>query len=570
MIQLPRFRRFGTRLLVFIVLLLFVPQTVTYLLVSRANRSNALSSIDAALARGALQFQSDAKRRQTDLLLSARVLAADYALRQLFLIDEFSPATARSALASFQKRIGAPVLVMLDDAGHYLVGLRENLPELDPTPWVALQRIADFSEEFEAAGWDFIDGTLHQIVIVPLYAPPPHIVAWIGLGFPVDTDTALTLKSTSALEVTFLTTHQPARVVASTLPEARALSLAQLARPAPGSALTPLRLQTEDYVTTFRRVLTTENLPVWIVLQRSLAAELAPARDLETFLLFLTLGGLILAAITSLLLARSFSQPVQALAAHTRLIASGDYTTPIHLPRADELGDLALAFNTMSTGLAERDRVRDLLDKNVSPEVAARLLRDGAALGGEERLVTIVFADLRGFTPLSETLSPHDLLTLLNRYLDRMSAVIEAEGGVIDKYIGDEIMALFGAPEARPDDADRALRAALGMRRALAAFNQELATEGRPALGFGVGINTARVVAGNIGSHRRLNYSVLGDGVNIAARLQPLTRRADWAADIIVSDATRRAAQGDYTWRDLGPVTVKGKSGQLHVHALDA
>src|SRR5207244_11142995 len=125
---------------------------------------------------------------------------------------------------------------------------------------------------------------------------------------------------------------------------------------------------------------------------------------------------------------------VHRLAAFTRVGASGDYEARLDLGRADELGQLAESFNAMSAGLAERDRVRDLLDKNVSPEVAAQLLRDGATLGGEERELTILFADLRGFTTLSEKLTPPDLLALLNRYLDRMSGAIEAHGGVIDKF----------------------------------------------------------------------------------------------------------------------------------------
>jgi adenylate cyclase len=182
----------------------------------------------------------------------------------------------------------------------------------------------------------------------------------------------------------------------------------------------------------------------------------------------------------------------------------------------------------------------------------------------------ILFVDLRGFTALSETLAPPELLALLNRYLDRMSAEIERQGGVIDKYIGDEIMALFGAPVDVPDGADRAVRAALGMREALATLNREFAAEGRPPLAFGVGINTATVVAGNIGSHRRLNYSVIGDGVNLAARLQPLTRRPEYATDIIISDLTRHRLTPDtYRLRLLGEVPVKGKTLAPRIHAVD-
>jgi adenylate cyclase len=569
MAHLPRFRRFGTRLLFFIAGLVALSQAVTYLVVSQANRRNALASIDAALEQGARQFQAAARRQEADLLLAARMMAGDYALRQLFLVPRFSPSTARSALVSYRKRIDAPTIVMLAPDGQFIADTKTLSPAPRHQPFFALREVADLSDEFEAAGWGFLDGNLYQIVIVPMLAPPPEVAAWIGIGFPVDQSTAAALKATSALEITFLAGGEQPRVIASTLPAPLAAELALAARPAASPGPVRLPLGEDAYVTAYRRVQTALGEPVWIVLQRSLEAELAPSRRLEAILAIVTLAGLAAAVVAALLLARSFGQPVRLLAKHTQRISYGDYATRIELRRSDELGDLAEAFNAMSDGLAERDRVRDLLDKNVSPEVAANLLRDGLALGGEEREVTILFADLRGFTTLSEHLAPRELVTLLNRYLDRMSAAIEAEGGVIDKYIGDEIMALFGAPLAAPDSADRAVRAALAMRRALAAFNQELAAENRPPLAFGVGINTARVVAGNIGSHRRLNYSVIGDGVNLAARLQPLTRRAEYAADIIVSEAVLARLTRPYRLRSLGEVTVKGRAAPVAIHAVD-
>ncbi|MFM8337536.1 MAG: adenylate/guanylate cyclase domain-containing protein, partial [Opitutaceae bacterium] len=140
-----------------------------------------------------------------------------------------------------------------------------------------------------------------------------------------------------------------------------------------------------------------------------------------------------------------------------------------------------------------------------------------------------------------------------------------------DKFIGDAVMALFGAPVAQGDAAARALAASRAMESALAALNTELAAEGRPPLAIGVGINTARVVAGNIGSNRRLNYSVIGDGVNVAARLQALTRVADYRANIILSAATRAAAGAAAADpRPLGSVTVKGRSEPVEIFAVDA
>ncbi len=276
-----------------------------------------------------------------------------------------------------------------------------------------------------------------------------------------------------------------------------------------------------------------------------------------------------LAAMAATAVARGVSKPVQKLAAHTELVALGDYETRLTPDRSDEFGQLAESFNRMTDGLAERDKVRDLLDKNVSPEIAAQLMRDGAALGGEERVVTILFADLRGFTPLSEDLQPHELIELLNDYLERMSSEIERHGGVIDKFIGDAIMAVFGAPLKQEDDADHALQSALAMEQALAKLNHELAAAGRPKLSIGIGINTAKVVAGNIGSHRRLNYSVIGDGVNVAARLETLTRTPEYRTNILVSAATIQAARGNYATRSLGNVTVKGRREPVTLFAID-
>lgn len=571
MIRRFRFRRLGSRLLLLLSGLLALTQLTTYLLVAQANRRNALRAIEDDLARGSRQFQAIVRQREIDLQLAARMMAGDYALRQLFLMEEFSPPTARSALFSYRERIGAPVIVMLDADGTFLADTRYDEAFRDHTPFFELQAEADLSEEYEATGWGYMENTLHQIVVVPVLAPPPEAVAWIGLGFPIDRTTADELKGTSALEVSFLSAEpeERPRLLASTLPDALAEALRDAAKPTLGTLVTNVDLHGERYLTTFRRLETAARGDVWIVLQRSLEAELAPARLLENILLLTTLAGLALAMVAALAVARTVTRPVRQLAQHTRLIAAGDYTAHLDLDRSDELGQLADAFNAMSEGLAERDQVRDLLDKNVSPEVAASLLRDGASLGGEERLVTVVFADLRGFTPLSERLPPRDLVTLLNRYLDVMSAEIESRGGVIDKYIGDEIMALFGAPVAMADGPDRAVQSALGMREALARLNVELVAEGHPALAFGVGINTAHVIAGNIGSHRRLNYSVLGDGVNLAARLQPLTRREEYQTDILISSQTRDLLREAYRLREVDTVTVKGRTSEVRLFAVD-
>ncbi len=563
-----RFRRFRTRLVVLIVGLVAAVQVATYQVVSRANRSTALDTIEANLTSAARQFAASSDLREADLLLAARLMAGDYAMKQLFLADEFSPATARSALASYQGRIQAPLIVLLDPEGQLLAGTRSAIGETDLAPFDALREKAEFSESQQATGYGYVDDELHQLVLVPLLAPPPEIVAWVGIGFPINAETAAGLKLTSAVDVTFLRGGDRPEVLATTLPAAIAAELATVA-PAGGGAPALVALGGEDYVTALRTLPVAAAAPATIALQRSLSAQLAPSRLLERIILLGTLAGLALAMFAALALARNVSRPVQELAAHTRHVAAGDYSQRLELPRADELGQLATAFNQMTTGLAERDRVRDLLGKVVSPEVAAQLLRSDLQLGGEEREVTILFSDLRGFTSLSEKLPPAELVALLNRYLDRMSGIVERHGGVVDKYIGDAIMALFGAPVAAPDAAARAVAAARDMLAALEALNRELAAEGRPALALGIGINTGRVIAGNMGSHTRLNYTVVGDAVNLAARIEALTKEPAYGARLIVSEATARAAGLGATARPLGAVTVKGKTEAVQIYAAD-
>ena len=218
--------------------------------------------------------------------------------------------------------------------------------------------------------------------------------------------------------------------------------------------------------------------------------------------------------------------------------------------------------------LRERDRVRDLLGKVVSREVATELLRKDVTLGGEERAVTVLFSDLRNFTSMSELLSPQEMLGVLNRYFTRMSAIVETHGGVVDKYMGDALMALFGAPLGHPNDADRAIQTALEMTEALDDLNRQWHQRGLPTIGVGIGINTDVVVAGNMGSETRLNYTVIGDGVNLASRLEELTKTPGYEARIIISGSTLAAARERYRTRRLGEVAVKGKQKPTEIFAL--
>ncbi|MDQ3119360.1 MAG: adenylate/guanylate cyclase domain-containing protein, partial [Verrucomicrobiota bacterium] len=219
---------------------------------------------------------------------------------------------------------------------------------------------------------------------------------------------------------------------------------------------------------------------------------------------------------------------------------------------------------------AERDRVRSILGKVVSPAIAAELMGKELALGGEEREVTILFSDIRNFTGICERLGPAEMLATLNLCFTRMSEIIERHGGVVDKYVGDAIMALFGAPISSPRDADAALCAALEMSEALDELNRKWRDKGQPTFEVGIGINTDVVIAGNMGSQARLNYTVIGDGVNLASRLEGLTKNSEYGTRIIVGAGTLAAARDSYETRPLGEVLVKGKQKTTAIFALVA
>jgi adenylate cyclase len=570
--RLFRFRRFGSRLLLLIAGLLALAQCANYFLVVWANRNNAVERIHSDLDKGALLFTHRVDARLDDLTSRAALMSGDYAIRQLFLEDRTDPATVSSALETYRVRMGVPFMTLLSPDGSRLGDTGGGLPASALKPFDDLIARAVQADDPRAHGYARLPpegsgGKLYALLVVPVYAPRPEIVAWIGLAFPIDRQFASELKADAQLEVTFyLGSFGEMTPVESTLPQA-AQAPAAVSGIKEGDRT--VNVAGVPYVTAFRSLpLITPGQAV-IALQRSLRAELEPSLLLERFLLILLLVSLCVAAAVASWFAGSLSSPLRTLTEHTEVIARGDYESRLHLDRADEIGQLATSFNRMSEGLAERDKVRDLLEKNVSPEVAAQLMREGSVLGGEEREITVLFVDLRNFSTLSESLPPRDVLVLLNRYFDRMSGIVEIYHGIVDKYMGDEIMALFGAPVPLANHANNAILAALEMKSALARLNAELATEGLAKLKFGIGINTAKVIAGNMGSSRRLNYSVIGDGVNVASRLQGLTRMSQYRADILVSASTLAASKGKFRTRALGAVPVRGRDEPVEIFAVD-
>jgi class 3 adenylate cyclase/ActR/RegA family two-component response regulator len=235
------------------------------------------------------------------------------------------------------------------------------------------------------------------------------------------------------------------------------------------------------------------------------------------------------------------------------------------MPWAKATGDKGLLV--LLEDLSREQEIKRLLANTMSTDVATKLLDGGKlGLGGTLQQATILFSDIRGFTNLSEELGAAGIVKLLNEYFSYMEDIIKSEGGVIDKYIGDAIMALFGVPAPLGNDADRAVRGGLGMLAALDVLNQDREREGQSPIKIGIGIGSGKVVAGTIGSPSRMNYTVIGDPVNLAARIESLTKQ--YGAELMICDATKKALQQPFASRKLDLVRVKGQTSATLLHEI--
>ncbi|UCB46235.1 MAG: adenylate/guanylate cyclase domain-containing protein [Spirochaetota bacterium] len=249
-------------------------------------------------------------------------------------------------------------------------------------------------------------------------------------------------------------------------------------------------------------------------------------------------------------------------------ITKGNFDYHINIKRNDEIGDLATTFNGMTDGLKERDMVKDLFGKYVQKEVAEMVLKSEIKLGGEKQVATVLFSDIRSFTTLSEQLEPKNLVSMLNRYFTAMVDHIIRYSGVLDKYIGDALMVHFGILSDTKNSADNAVKTAIDMTKSLMDFNEQQENRKEPQINIGIGIHTGELVAGNIGSPNRMEYTVVGDTVNLASRAEGLTKL--FGAHIVITEATHENLkdQGSYLSRPLDLIVVKGKTKPVLMYEI--
>ncbi|MDZ7761003.1 MAG: adenylate/guanylate cyclase domain-containing protein [Desulfovermiculus sp.] len=276
-----------------------------------------------------------------------------------------------------------------------------------------------------------------------------------------------------------------------------------------------------------------------------------------------------LALVLTWFLSRQILYPVHSLQTAMQAVANGDLGQNLPVVRRDEFGRLMQLFNHMIQGLREKEILKKSLGKVMDRTVVDRLLSDELKLGGEVVEVSILFCDLRNFTALCTKLPPHLLVSLLNEYFTLMVREVESKGGMVDKFVGDSIMAVFEHPAGRGSDPDAAVEAALAMLEECDRLNAKRHLKGEFALKNSIGLHRGAVVAGNIGSPERMEYTCIGDAVNVAAQLEKSTRELD--TRLAVSEEFRsRLTRTAHLFPSSREIQLKGRKQSIGVSVVDA
>ncbi|MBU1276918.1 MAG: HAMP domain-containing protein [Proteobacteria bacterium] len=288
--------------------------------------------------------------------------------------------------------------------------------------------------------------------------------------------------------------------------------------------------------------------------------------DLQAAVVVLCLLFMVNAVGLASLVTVNMVRPLREIVRGLSKVRGGDFGSRVQVMANDEIGYTADMINQMTEGLAERERIKDAFGLYVSQQVRDEILAGRIPLDGEIKQVTMLFSDLRDFTPLVEATPPKEVVVVINGYFQHMAAAVEEHGGLVLQYIGDEIEAVFGAPLALADHPRHAVEAARAMRRRLAAYNARLIATGHSPLRHGIGIHSGPALAANIGGGGRLSYALVGDTVNLAARLQDMTKVT--GRDILVSGTTAAALGQGVALERISATMVKGRSQPVEIFAV--
>ncbi|MEM7182276.1 MAG: adenylate/guanylate cyclase domain-containing protein [Spirochaetota bacterium] len=273
-----------------------------------------------------------------------------------------------------------------------------------------------------------------------------------------------------------------------------------------------------------------------------------------------------IAIVLAFLFSNYMVRDIRRISLKAERVGQGKLDVIFRTSSRDEIGKLSNTLNHMVIGLQERDKAKNALGRFVNPEIAEMVLKKELKLGGEKKDCVIFFSDIRSFTAISEKLSPEEVVEFLNEYMTEMVRCVNETHGVVDKFIGDAIMATWGAVNKRDDHPENAINAALAMRRALLKFNEGRGGDKKPIIKIGSGLNYGPVVAGQIGSEERLEYTVIGDAVNLASRVEALNK--PFGTDILITDDLYQQVKEIFRVEKMQAIKVKGKEEPQVIYAV--
>lgn len=281
-------------------------------------------------------------------------------------------------------------------------------------------------------------------------------------------------------------------------------------------------------------------------------------------IVLITFAALFIGIIITIILVTVMTNPIKSLVAGVRAMGDGNFDVQIRIKSRDELGELTDAFNATAKSLKEKELLKGAFSTYVSGALMEEILKDPTKLSlhGKKLKATMLFTDIRGFTSMSETLDPVEVVSIINEYLTLQTDKVIKWQGVLDKFVGDCVMAVYGVPFAKDDDAYRAVRTAMDIREGLIKLNAIRERRGARTVGIGLGINTGEVVSGNMGSPQKMDYTVIGDHVNLAARLEANAP----AGRIFVSESTYLETKDKIQYNQLDSIMVKGKKEPIKVY----
>ena len=580
--------RFGTKILLFTlaitlslsgVVVIAVTITITRAETARAKQSihATIDQYDARLDARAIKIRSDIEkiagepdRRAylNELQESGENVSVE---TKIHLHDELLGRVLQTELTdAHDPRVTPAFHVLVDARGHVLLAKANDgtwEPVLARLTW-PVEPVLD--RAMPPRFYLSLQSRLHVTIGVPVRVAldePPTIAYFVA--YEINDEWVKAFLGATDLRVVMQLGAQTIARSAADEPAEKMLATLAVGSPQRGapSQAVEFRAHGERFVGEYR-LYPAGNRALALILYGSLDEALKPLRRVQAFIALVTLIAAVLAVAASRVLARTLAGPVEQLVAGTERVARGRFDVPIDARRHDELGQLARSFNQMAAGLEQRDLIKDTFGKFVDPKIVQSLLDDPERLrlGGERRVQTVLFADIENFTTLSEKLSPEDLFRLLNGYLEDAADLVAETKGIIDKFIGDGVVAFWGPP-LEEHHAAAACRAALGFVTRAAAHDELCRELSVPPLRVRVGIATGELLVGNIGSKSKYNYTVMGDVANLASRLEGVNKL--YGTQILVSPRTAiEAAPLGIVARKIDTVRVIGRREPVELYEV--